>query len=67
MRDRRGRFNISLIRWRGYCLAMDESKIPAIGERAPDFAIADSTGIVRRLDDLVKDGLCVVVFYRGHW
>jgi peroxiredoxin len=46
---------------------MDESNVPAIGERAPDFAIADSTGVVRRLDDLAKGGLCVVVFYRGHW
>jgi peroxiredoxin len=46
---------------------MDERHTPAIGERAPEFAIADSTGAIRRLDDLVKGGLCVAVFYRGHW
>ncbi len=46
---------------------MDEREIPAVGEKAPEFAIADSTGVVRRLDDLVASGLCIVVFYRGHW
>ncbi|MGA9721706.1 MAG: hypothetical protein WBQ86_04575 [Candidatus Binatus sp.] len=46
---------------------MDESKIPSVGDRAPEFALVDSTGIVRRLDDLIAGGACVVVFYRGHW
>jgi hypothetical protein len=46
---------------------MDERHIPAGGEKAPEFAIADSTGVVRRLDDLVTGGMCVAVFYRGHW
>jgi peroxiredoxin len=46
---------------------MDERQIPSVGEKAPEFALADSTGIVRRLDDLVARGMCVVVFYRGHW
>jgi len=46
---------------------MDEGQIPSVGESAPAFALADSTGLVRRLDDLVAGGLCVVVFYRGHW
>jgi peroxiredoxin len=46
---------------------MDERQIPSVGEKAPEFALADSAGVVRRLDDLVERGLCVVVFYRGHW
>ena len=46
---------------------MDEREIPAVGEKAPEFALADSTGVVRRLDDLVAGGMSVVVFYRGHW
>jgi len=46
---------------------MDERHIPSVGETAPEFAIADSTGVVRGLDDLIAGGLCVVVFYRGHW
>ena len=46
---------------------MDEREIPAVGEKAPEFAVADSTGVVHRLDDLVASGLCIVVFYRGHW
>ena len=46
---------------------MDKREIPSVGEKAPEFTLADSTGVVRRLDDLVAGGLCVVVFYRGHW
>jgi peroxiredoxin len=46
---------------------MDEGQIPSVGEKAPEFEIADSTGVVRRLDELVAGGMCVVVFYRGHW
>ena len=46
---------------------MDERQIPAVGELAPEFALPDSTGVVRRLDDLVAGGMCVVFFYRGHW
>jgi hypothetical protein len=67
MRDRRRRFNVPLTRRRGYCCLMDERKIPSVGEKAPEFTLADSTGVVRRLDDLVAGGMCVVVFYRGHW
>ena len=39
----------------------------AYEELAPEFALADSTGVVRRLDELVARGMGVVVFYRGHW
>jgi peroxiredoxin len=46
---------------------MDERQIPSVGDRAPEFELRDSTGVVRRLDDLVAGGMCVVVFYRGHW
>lgn len=46
---------------------MDERGIPSVGDKAPQFSLADSTGVVRRLDDLVAGGTCVVVFYRGHW
>ena len=46
---------------------MDEREIPSVGEKAPAFTLADSTGVVRRLDDLIAGGLCIVVFYRGHW
>jgi len=46
---------------------MDERQITSVGDKAPEFSLADSTGVVRRLDDLVASGMCVVVFYRGHW
>ncbi len=46
---------------------MDERQIPSVGDEAPEFSLADSTGVARRLDDLVAGGMCVVVFYRGHW
>lgn len=48
-------------------MLMDERQIPAVGESAPEFALTDSTGVVRRLSELVASGLGVVVFYRGHW
>jgi peroxiredoxin len=48
-------------------VSMDERHIPSVGDKAPEFAIADSTGVVRRLDELVASGMGVVVFYRGHW
>lgn len=38
-----------------------------VGETAPDFSLSDTTGTPRRLSELTKDSLCVVVFYRGHW
>ena len=38
-----------------------------VGETAPDFSLPDSTGTPRRLSELTKDSLCVVIFYRGHW
>jgi len=48
---------------------MDERHIPAVGEKAPEFALGDSTSVVRKLDELAGGGACfvVVVFYRGHW
>jgi peroxiredoxin len=46
---------------------MDERQIPSVGDKAPEFSLADSTGVVRWLYDLVAGGMCVVVFYRGHW
>jgi peroxiredoxin len=46
---------------------MAKGQIPSDGDRAPEFALADSTGVLRRLDDLLAGGICVVVFYRGHW
>jgi peroxiredoxin len=48
-------------------MLMDERQIPEVGESAPEFELADSTGVVRRLSEIVAGGLGVVVFYRGHW
>ena len=67
MRNRRRRCDVPLTHERGYCYRMDERQIPSAGEKAPEFALADSTGVVRRLDELVARGMGVVVFYRGHW
>jgi peroxiredoxin len=46
---------------------MDKGQIPEVGETAPEFELADSSGVVRRLSEIVSGGLGVVVFYRGHW
>ncbi len=41
--------------------------IPAIGQRAPDFAVVDQYGAPFTLRDLLGEGPLVLVFYRGHW
>ncbi|HEY6418427.1 MAG TPA: hypothetical protein VIX59_05425 [Candidatus Binataceae bacterium] len=40
---------------------------PQVGEQAPEFAIPDAHGTVRRLSELASGGVLVLVFYRGHW
>jgi peroxiredoxin len=40
---------------------------PKVGDRAPQFAVLDSTGTQRTLTELVAAGPRVFVFYRGHW
>lgn len=40
---------------------------PQIGEVAPDFELADSTGAPRKLSELTAHGPLVLLFYRGHW
>jgi peroxiredoxin len=46
---------------------MDERQIPVVGESAPEFELADSTGVVRRLSEIISGGFGVVVFLRGDW
>lgn len=46
---------------------MAQDNTPAVGQRAPDFEIADSTGQLRRLSDLVASQPLVLLFYRGDW
>ncbi len=38
-----------------------------VGEKVPDFELADSDGRLRRLSELAQSGPVVLVFYRGHW
>ena len=46
---------------------------PALGTMAPVFALPDTSGEERSLDDLIatanagKPGHVLLVFYRGHW
>ena len=40
---------------------------PNIGEIAPDFALDDSSGAHRTLNELLVAAPCVLIFYRGHW
>ena len=37
----------------------------AIGSRAPDFALPDETGTVRRLAELISEGPLLLYFYPG--
>jgi len=45
----------------------DLMAVPTIGDPAPDLTLPDSTGAVRRLDDLLGERGLVLIFYRGHW
>jgi peroxiredoxin len=49
---------------------MDEQKampkVPAVGEVAPEIELPDSTGVRRRLSELIAHETLVVVFYRGN-
>lgn len=40
---------------------------PQVGALAPDFALPDATGRLRRLRDLLADGPAVLSFNRGSW
>ncbi len=40
---------------------------PQVGEPAPDFALPDSTGAMRRLSQLVAERTLILIFYRGYW
>ena len=40
---------------------------PIASELAPELELSDSTGVVRRLSELVMHGPLVLLFYRGNW
>jgi peroxiredoxin len=40
---------------------------PAVGDRAPDFTLVDSTGATRTLSSFAAHGRLVLLFFRGHW
>ncbi len=48
-------------------MGMGMGKVPAAGEVTPDFELPDSTGVLRRLSELLSQGSVVLLFYRGHW
>jgi len=48
-------------------VASDEEKVLSVGDTAPEFELPDSSGVPRRLCDMVANGPRVFVFYRGHW
>ena len=43
------------------------SRRPQLREIAPDFTLVNSSGEPRRLHDLVRERLVILLFYRGHW
>jgi peroxiredoxin len=38
-----------------------------VGDRAPNFSVQDSDGMLRTLTDLIAPEPRIFVFYRGHW
>ena len=43
------------------------AKVPIAGELAKEFELPDSTGVPRRLSELIPDRRLVLLFYRGNW
>jgi hypothetical protein len=43
------------------------ARAPRIGEKAPDFTLADQNGRQIALADLLPPNGAVLIFYRGHW
>ncbi len=43
------------------------AKVPIAGEIAREFELPDSTGVARRLTQMVSQGRLVILFYRGNW
>jgi|HubBroStandDraft_1064217.scaffolds.fasta_scaffold186504_2 peroxiredoxin len=46
---------------------MAADKALEAGEQAPEFALPDAGGNIRRLSEMCSGGVLVLVFYRGHW
>ncbi len=46
---------------------MAEGTTPKLGATAHDFVLPDSTGVERRLAELVAERPVVLLFYRGDW
>jgi len=46
---------------------MQVTRIPQIGEIAPDVAVRDCDAVERRLSEFTTGGALVLIFYRGHW
>jgi peroxiredoxin len=44
-----------------------ETSALQVGDQAPDITLTDAKGQLIRLTDLWKDGLTVLIFYRGGW
>ncbi len=42
-------------------------KLPIVGELAEEFELPDSTGMPRKLSELVSQGPLALLFYRGSW
>lgn len=42
-------------------------RTPGAGQTAPDFALADSTGVRYDSRTLRGEGPLLLVFFRGHW
>ena len=45
----------------------DRSRIPKVGETAPDFELLNCAGESRHLEALVNQRPLILLFYRGYW
>ncbi len=46
---------------------MELPATPSVGDKIADFTLSDSGGAPWQLSAHAASGMCLLVFYRGHW
>ncbi|GEM_PF-6298120 len=43
------------------------ARVPVVGDKVADFTVVESGGSRWQLSSNLESGMCLLVFYRGHW
>ncbi|MGO9454058.1 MAG: hypothetical protein ACLQDV_23860 [Candidatus Binataceae bacterium] len=46
---------------------IEATAVPSVGSKVADFTLPDSGDTPWQLSAHVASGMCLLVFYRGHW